>query len=423
MSQPPVPLTPNNAPQSAAAPALESGFITPEGHRIVLQSLTDLPAPEALPPRPRRPKARRSRPVPEASAAAPSAAPDAAAPAAAAPQYGAAASADAPAPASARKPEASATPPDDVPVTEGADVPAADSADAPALPAPEGGAAVSLKAQNILQQLIAAVQSQEAQAESAAVLASADPASANPEFVAPKQAAAPFTGAPLEVAPLEGAAVGAAALGARTAAPLAAPAPNEEGPELSAAELERYNRMLLKAGDPCPACGQGSLVLRQSGKVAFLGCSCFPRCKLRYFTRTLSPVHTLKLLTSLCPQCQAPLAVKKGRYGLFIGCSNYPNCTYSPKEAAPESAIACPICHQGVLRQRRSSSGKSFYACDSYPKCDFKMMDAPYVKTCPECGFSLRFKKKVKAGIALVCANPKCPSRKRRKYDLLSAQA
>ena len=422
MAQSHSPLTPTNTPQRAAAPALESGFLTPEGYSIVLQSLADMPAPEAPPPRPRRPKTRRSRPAPDVSAAAPSAAPDAAAPAAAAPQDGAAASADAPAPASARKPEASATNHAAAPVAEGADAWAVEDAAAPALPAPEGGAAVSLKAQNILQQLIAAVQSQEAQAESAAVPASADPASANPGFVAPEQAA-PLDGAQLEVAPLEGAAVGVAALGARTAAPLSAPAPDEEGPELSAAELERYNRMLLKAGDPCPACGQGSLVLRQSGKVAFLGCSCFPRCKLRYFTRTLSPVHTLKLLSSLCPQCQAPLAVKKGRYGLFIGCSNYPNCTYSPKEAAPESAIACPICHQGVLRQRRSSSGKSFYACDAYPKCDFKMMGAPYVKTCPECGFSLRFKKKVKAGMALVCANPKCPSRKRRKYDLLSAQS
>ena len=193
----------------------------------------------------------------------------------------------------------------------------------------------------------------------------------------------------------------------------------EEGPELSAAELERYNRMLLKVGDPCPACGHGTLVLRQSGKVAFLGCSCFPRCKLRYFTRTVSPVHTLKLLSSLCPQCGAPLAVKKGRYGLFIGCSDYPNCTYSPKEAAEENAVECPQCHQGVLRQRRSSSGKIFYGCECYPQCDFKLMGAPYVKTCPECGFPLRFKKKVKAGIALVCGNPKCPTRKSRKYDLL----
>ena len=234
----------------------------------------------------------------------------------------------------------------------------------------------SLRAQNLLQQLITAVQSQEAVVTTAAPVRT----SAESQVVAPVL---------------------------------------EEGPELSAAELERYNRMLLKVGDPCPACGHGTLVLRQSGKVAFLGCSCFPRCKLRYFTRTVSPVHTLKLLTSLCPQCGAPLAVKKGRYGLFIGCSDYPNCTYSPKEAAEENAVECPQCHQGVLRQRRSSSGKIFYGCECYPQCDFKLMGAPYVKTCPECGFPLRFKKKVKAGIALVCGNPKCPTRKKRKYDLL----
>ena len=251
-----------------------------------------------------------------------------------------------------------------------------------ALPEPEA----SLRAQSILQQLISAVQSQEA--------------------VVATQAAQPVAASVAEPA--------------LTVSEHHASAPElEEGPELSAAELERYNRMLLKVGDPCPACGHGTLVLRQSGKVAFLGCSCFPRCKLRYFTRTVSPVHTLKLLASLCPQCGAPLAVKKGRYGLFIGCSDYPNCTYSPKEAAEENAVECPQCHQGVLRQRRSSSGKIFYGCECYPQCDFKLMGAPYVKTCPECGFPLRFKKKVKAGIALVCGNPKCPTRKSRKYDLL----
>ena len=249
------------------------------------------------------------------------------------------------------------------------------------LSAPE----TSQRAQNILQQLITAVQSQEA-----VVATQVQPVRTGDKAVAPMH-----TEAQAEV---------------------------EEGPELSAAELERYNRMLLKAGDPCPACGQGTLVLRQSGKVAFLGCSCFPRCKLRYFTRTVSPVHTLKLLASLCPHCGAPLAVKKGRYGLFIGCSDYPNCTYSPKEAAEENAVECPQCHQGVLRQRRSSSGKIFYGCECYPACDFKLMGAPYLKTCPQCGFPLRFKKKVKAGIALVCGNPSCPTRKSRKYDLLSEQ-
>ncbi len=238
------------------------------------------------------------------------------------------------------------------------------------------------RARRILQQLITAVQEQEALA------AQSEPELSVPEVAAPT-------------------------------VPVAA-TPVVATPELSPEELERYNRMQLKAGDVCPACGQGTLVLRQSGKVAFLGCSCYPHCKLRYFTRHLSPVQTIKLLSSLCPHCNEPLAVKKGRYGLFIGCSNYPNCTYSPKEAAAEQAIACPMCQQGVLRQRRSSSGKIFYGCDHYPQCDFKLMGAPYLKTCPECGFPLRFKKKVKAGIALVCARPQCPSRKRRKYDLLT---
>lgn len=350
--------------------SLISNLTTPEGNSIVLQSLEHMP--ESTEPAPRR-KRRKAQSAPEPQLAAEVLAdevlPDATAtgtPEQAVPELAAA-----------------ATP--ELAVTE-AHPDGANSA----LPEPEA----SLRAQNLLQQLITAVQSQEA-----VVATQADKQVA-------MQAAQPVAASVAEPA--------------LTVSEHHASAPElEEGPELSAAELERYNRMLLKVGDPCPACGHGTLVLRQSGKVAFLGCSCFPRCKLRYFTRTVSPVHTLKLLASLCPQCGAPLAVKKGRYGLFIGCSDYPNCTYSPKEAAEENAMECPQCHQGVLRQRRSSSGKIFYGCECYPQCDFKLMGAPYVKTCPECGFPLRFKKKVKAGIALVCGNPKCPTRKSRKYDLL----
>lgn len=268
----------------------------------------------------------------------------------------------------------------------------------------------SLKAQTILQQLICAVQSQEAEAQSPeAAVYSPEAQVQSPEAEAKSTLTA--------LSPLK--------VNAVTPAPAPLGMGKERAfatPELSAAELERYNRMQLKSGDLCPTCGQGTLVLRQSGKVAFLGCSHFPSCKLRYFTRTISPVHTLKLLVSKCPQCGAPLAVKKGRYGLFVGCSNYPNCSYSPKEADKEQAVACPICHEGMLRPRRSSAGKVFYGCDCFPKCDFKLMGAPYLKSCPECGFNLRFKKRVKVGIALVCANPKCATRKKRKYDLLSEQ-
>ena len=191
-------------------------------------------------------------------------------------------------------------------------------------------------------------------------------------------------------------------------------------PELSAADQERYNKMLLKEGDPCPACGQGSLILRQNERVAFLGCSCFPKCKLRYYTARSNAVVTLKTLESTCPECGARLAVKKGRYGLFIGCSDYPQCTYTYKEDSVDEEISCPSCNKGQLERRRARSGRIFFGCNNYPSCEFILPGVPVASECKECGFSLKYKKKVKAGIALICGNPLCASRRRRKQEMLA---
>lgn len=191
-------------------------------------------------------------------------------------------------------------------------------------------------------------------------------------------------------------------------------------PELSAADQERYNKMLLKEGDPCPACGQGSLILRQNERVAFLGCSCFPKCKLRYYTARSNAVVTLKTLESTCPKCESRLAVKKGRYGLFIGCSDYPQCTYTYKEDSVDEEISCPSCNKGQLERRRARSGRIFFGCNNYPSCEFILPGVPVASECKECGFPLKYKKKVKAGIALICGNPLCASRRRRKQEMLA---
>lgn len=191
-------------------------------------------------------------------------------------------------------------------------------------------------------------------------------------------------------------------------------------PELSAADQERYNKMLLKEGDPCPACGQGSLILRQNERVAFLGCSCFPKCKLRYYTARSNAVVTLKTLESTCPECGARLAVKKGRYGLFIGCSDYPQCTYTYKEDSVDEEISCPSCNKGQLERRRARSGRIFFGCNNYPSCEFILPGVPVASECKECGFPLKYKKKVKDGIALICGNPLCASRRRRKQEMLA---
>lgn len=191
-------------------------------------------------------------------------------------------------------------------------------------------------------------------------------------------------------------------------------------PELSAADQERYNKMLLKEGDPCPACGQGSLILRQNERVAFLGCSCFPKCKLRYYTARSNAVVTLKTLESTCPECGSRLAVKKGRYGLFIGCSYYPQCTYTYKEDSVDEEISCPSCNKGQLERRRARSGRIFFGCNKYPSCEFILPGVPVASECKECGFPIKYKKKVKAGIALICGNPLCASRRRRKQEMLA---
>lgn len=114
----------------------------------------------------------------------------------------------------------------------------------------------------------------------------------------------------------------------------------------------------------------------------------------------------------------ANLASKKGRFGIFIGCSNYPECNYvhNPQESMN---INCPICKKGKLTQRTSRSGRMFYACSNYPDCKFSVPGKPVAKPCPDCSFPIMYEKKFKAGIGLVCGNVLCESRKRRKHVIV----
>lgn len=174
----------------------------------------------------------------------------------------------------------------------------------------------------------------------------------------------------------------------------------------------------LRPGARCPQCG-GILVLRSSERGEFLGCSNYPACS---FVRHLpaAAVATLLTLPDKCPQCGSPLAVKRGRFGIFIGCENYPQCRFRVQEHRP-TAFTCPQCRKGELVKRQSRQGRTFYGCSNYPACDLIVPGEPVMSPCPDCGFPLRCKKKVKAGIALYCPNPLCASRRRRKKDLLQA--
>ena len=86
-----------------------------------------------------------------------------------------------------------------------------------------------------------------------------------------------------------------------------------------------------------------------------------------------------------CPLCGSPLVKRKGRYGEFVACSNYPDCKYIKKEEVVQKEVCdCPNC-DGKIIERKSRKGKLFYGCANYPKCKTAYWDMPIGKKCPEC--------------------------------------
>ena len=138
-------------------------------------------------------------------------------------------------------------------------------------------------------------------------------------------------------------------------------------------------------------------------------------------------IKSLKTATPIgekCPDCGSELLLRKGRYGEFIACSNFPKCKYSrnvakdseksnepgvttaakPKRELKKLDVPCPKCG-GEIVERFSRRGK-FYGCANYPKCDFISSYEPVAQKCDECGGDM-IKKELKKGTFHECAKCK----------------
>lgn len=94
-----------------------------------------------------------------------------------------------------------------------------------------------------------------------------------------------------------------------------------------------------------------------------------------------------------CPNCGSPMVIRKGKYGEFAACSNYPNCKYIKQEEKQIVEVCdCPKC-DGKIIEKKSKRGKVFYGCNNYPKCKEAYWDKPTGDKCPECGSMLTEKK------------------------------
>ena len=88
----------------------------------------------------------------------------------------------------------------------------------------------------------------------------------------------------------------------------------------------------------------------------------------------------------VCPNCGSSLVIRKGRYGEFTACSNYPECKYIKKEEKQVKEIMdCPKCG-GKIIEKKTKRGKIFYGCNNYPKCKYASWDKPTGNLCKKCG-------------------------------------
>ncbi|MCC7358459.1 MAG: type I DNA topoisomerase [Anaerolineales bacterium] len=85
-----------------------------------------------------------------------------------------------------------------------------------------------------------------------------------------------------------------------------------------------------------------------------------------------------------CPESGHPLVIRWGRYGKFIGCSDFPKCRYT-EPWLEKIGVDCPKDH-GALVERKTRKGRVFYGCANYPACDFTSWKRPLPQPCPNCG-------------------------------------
>jgi DNA topoisomerase-1 len=163
--------------------------------------------------------------------------------------------------------------------------------------------------------------------------------------------------------------------------------PFERALEKAEDSFERFSEELDELCPLCPQEGRtpGKLEVKLGRYGKFIGCTNYPDCR---YIRNMDGTERQEpeLLDETCPECGRQLQRRVGRYGPFVGCSGYPDCRYVKKDPPKSTGVTCPQCHRGELVEKRTRFGV-FYGCDRYPECDLAVNNPPEKdRPCPECG-------------------------------------
>lgn len=163
-----------------------------------------------------------------------------------------------------------------------------------------------------------------------------------------------------------------------------------------------------KLGRKCPKCKSG--LVEKFGRFGkFIACANYPDCK--YTEKSVEDKKIEKEIRKdegnkkgeiICDKCGAPMEIKNGPYGMFLGCSKYPDCK-NIKKIENKIGVKCPECGKDIA-EHKSKKGRVFYGCTGYPKCKFALWSKPNGDKCPKCKSLLVFGAKN----TLRCSNKEC---------------
>ncbi len=125
----------------------------------------------------------------------------------------------------------------------------------------------------------------------------------------------------------------------------------------------------------------------------------------------------------ICEICGKNMVIKFGRFGKFLACPGWPECT-NTKPIVERMPGRCPKCGSGILK-RKSKRGYAYYGCERGAECGFMTWDVPVGQDCEICGQTL-FKKSGRGRNKPFCVNPECknflPEDKRGYYKKPSTE-
>lgn len=187
--------------------------------------------------------------------------------------------------------------------------------------------------------------------------------------------------------------------------------------EIAKRSMRDVKRQEIITDEKCESCNS-PMAIKFGRYGQFLACTNYPDCKT---TRDIPKVHDeageeahAEAAEEICDNCGKPMAMKRGRFGQFLACTGYPECKTTRKIqkggkfAAPDVVLeeSCPNCGKHlVIKQGRFGP---FTACSNYPECKYIKQETTGV-TCPEDGGEIVVKRGKGKKVFYGCSNyPNC---------------